>query len=53
MTLAVQDDKTIRLEGESTFDVRDFGMDPPKMFMLKVEPEVRVRVVIVAEQEGV
>ena len=30
MTLAVQDDMTIRLEGESTFDVRDFGMEPPE-----------------------
>jgi polyisoprenoid-binding protein YceI len=53
MTLAVQDDKTIRLEGESTFDIRDFGMEPPRILILKVEPEVRVRVVIVAEQEGV
>jgi polyisoprenoid-binding protein YceI len=45
------DDRTLRIEGESTFDVRDFGMEPPKILMLKVEPEVRVRVEIVAEMD--
>jgi polyisoprenoid-binding protein YceI len=29
MTLTVVDDHTIRLQGESTFDVRDFGVEPP------------------------
>ena len=33
------------------FDVRDFGMEPPRILMLKVEPEVDVRVEIVAEKE--
>ena len=32
------DDRTIRLEGQSTFDIRDFGMKPPRILMLRVEP---------------
>ena len=43
---------TLRLTGESIFDIRDFGMDPPRILMLKVEPEVGVRVEILAEREG-
>jgi polyisoprenoid-binding protein YceI len=51
MTLTVVDDHMIRLEGESTFDVRDFGMEPPRILMLRVEPDVKVRVEIFAEKE--
>ncbi len=52
MTVSPVDDDTIRLEGRSTFDVRDFGMEPPRILMLKVEPEVAVKVEIVARKEG-
>ena len=41
-------DGSVRIEGRSTFDVRDFGMDPPRILMLRVHPEVSVRVEIVA-----
>jgi len=51
MTVQVADPRTLRLAGQSTFDVRDFGMQPPRILMLKVEPDVVVRVDIVAEQE--
>ena len=44
-------DRTLQLAGESTFDIRDFGMEPPRILMLKVQPEVGVRVEIVAERE--
>jgi polyisoprenoid-binding protein YceI len=44
-----QDDCTLRVTGESTFDVRDHGLEPPRILMLKVDPDVRVRVEIVAE----
>jgi len=50
MTLTASDDGTVTLAGQSTFDVRDFGMEPPRILMLKVEPEVSVRVEIVAEK---
>jgi hypothetical protein len=52
MAVSQGDDGTLRLTGESTFDIRDFGMDPPRILMLKVEPQVGVRVEIVAEQEA-
>jgi polyisoprenoid-binding protein YceI len=45
-------DGTIVFEGEQTFDIRDFGVTPPKILMLKVHPDVKVRVRLVAEQEA-
>ena len=52
MTIAQLDDGTLQLDGSSTFDIRDFGMEPPRILMLKVHPEVTVRVAIVATREG-
>jgi polyisoprenoid-binding protein YceI len=52
MTVDAVDEQTVRLEGKSRFDVRDFGMEPPRMLMLKVAPEVEIRVEIVAVREG-
>ena len=51
MMLSQDGDRVLLLSGESTFDIRDFGMDPPRILMLKVEPRVGVRVEIVAERE--
>ncbi|HZP28447.1 MAG TPA: YceI family protein [Acidimicrobiia bacterium] len=51
MTVTVLDGGTIRLAGESRFDVRDFGMEPPRILVLRVEPEVRVRVELLARPE--
>ena len=44
-------DHTIVFEGEQTFDIREFGVQPPKILMLKVHPDVKVRVRVVAQQE--
>ena len=52
MTIEVVDEATIRLSGSSRFDIRDFGMQPPRMLILKVEPEVDVRVEIIAVKEA-
>lgn len=52
MMVDVADDSTVTLSGRSTFDIRDFGMQPPRILMLKVMPEVAVRVEIVAEKES-
>ena len=52
MTVDEADDRTVTLAGQSTFDIRDFGMEPPRILMLKVQPEVSVRVEIVAEKES-
>jgi hypothetical protein len=51
MSIKNVDDQTLRLEGASRFDIREFGMEPPRMLLLKVEPEVDVRVEIVAVRE--
>lgn len=39
------------LEGEHTFDIREFGMDPPKILMFEVHPDVSVPVRTIAEKE--
>jgi hypothetical protein len=40
------------VEGRHTFDMRDFGVNPPRILTLKVEPEVNVEAHLVAEEEG-
>jgi polyisoprenoid-binding protein YceI len=52
MTVRRVDDRTIVLEGSSRFDIRQFGMEPPKVLMLKVEPEVDVRIELYGVEEG-
>jgi len=44
------DTQTLRIEGAHDFDIREFGMEPPRILMLRVDPVVHVEVVIVAEQ---
>jgi polyisoprenoid-binding protein YceI len=48
VTLSSVDDKTIELEGEKVIDMRDFGLNPPKLFIFRVYPEVQLRVRVVA-----
>ena len=43
--------RTLAIRGEHGFDIRDFGMEPPRILMLRVEPDVSVRVEIIAEKE--
>jgi polyisoprenoid-binding protein YceI len=42
---------TVELRGATTFDIRDFGMKPPRILMLRVEPHVAVRVELVGVRE--
>jgi polyisoprenoid-binding protein YceI len=51
MSLTVLDDATIQMEGAKSFDIRDFGMEPPKILTLRVYPDVSVRVSIVASSK--
>jgi len=44
MTIETFDGSSIALKGERVFDIREFRMKPPSMLMLKVYPEVAVRV---------
>jgi polyisoprenoid-binding protein YceI len=32
------------IEGEQTFDVRDWGLEPPRLLMLKVNPDILVAI---------
>ena len=52
VTISAPDEQSLVIEGEQIFDIRDFGVQPPKILMLKVHPDVRVRVKVVAEQEN-
>jgi polyisoprenoid-binding protein YceI len=55
LTVSMPDERTVVLEGQHTFDVRDFGVEPPRMLMLRVHPDVTVRLHLVAvadEQAG-
>lgn len=52
MTVSAVDAETIQLAGKSKFDIREFGMEPPRVLLLKVSPEVDIRVEIVAVKES-
>jgi polyisoprenoid-binding protein YceI len=39
-------DRGIALTGEDMFDIREFGMKPPSMLMVRVYPEISVRVAL-------
>ncbi|HVA06543.1 MAG TPA: YceI family protein [Acidimicrobiales bacterium] len=47
MTIAVYDGSRIELAGDYVFDIREFDMKPPSMLMLKVYPEVAVRIELI------
>jgi hypothetical protein len=51
MTIARHGESTIELKGDRVFDIREFGMKPPSMLMLKVYPEVAVRVELYGSAE--
>jgi hypothetical protein len=54
--LAIREDPdgTVTITGERRFDIRDFGLEAPRVLALRVEPEVTVRVNAMgrAEPEG-
>ena len=52
VTITAANGGIVSVEGRSTFDIRDFGMDPPRILMLRVEPEVDVEIAITAERES-
>lgn len=52
VTLSCPESGTIVFEGEHVFNLPDFGMEPPKILMFKVYPDVKVRVRIVAREKN-
>lgn len=43
-----RDGDRIRIEGEHVFDVRQYGIKPPRILLLRVEPDVRVNIMLMA-----
>jgi polyisoprenoid-binding protein YceI len=52
LVIEATDDDGVRITGSSTFDVRDFGMEPPRILLLRVHPEVRVAIELRARPAG-
>lgn len=52
VTLRVIDENTVEVEGEQTFDMRQFGLDPPNLIIVKVYPDVKVRAKVIARRVG-
>ena len=52
MTMELEGRESIRLQGSSVFDIRDFGLEPPRILMVKVAPDVTVTVDITAQREA-
>ncbi len=49
LTVAVEDGELI-MEGTQTFDVRDWGLKPPRVGLLRVHPDVEVRIRVVGHR---
>lgn len=52
MRLSWPSEATMCLEGEHEFDLRDFSLEPPKVMMLRVYPEVVVGVRVLAKAQS-
>jgi polyisoprenoid-binding protein YceI len=52
MSIRSVDEQTIQLGGTSSFDIREFGMEPPRLLLLKMKPEVEIRIEIFAVRES-
>lgn len=48
LSLVIEDHGTLLVTGERTFDIRTLGLEPPRLLLLKMDPEVAVRVSILA-----
>jgi hypothetical protein len=52
MLVSFPEEGVVHLQGSHQFDIRDFGLQPPKILTLRVEPDVTVTVAIVARSDG-
>jgi hypothetical protein len=52
MLVSFPSDGLVRLQGSHRFDIRDFGLQPPKILTLRVDPDVTVTVAILARSDG-
>ncbi|WP_203958953.1 YceI family protein [Sphaerisporangium siamense] len=51
ITVSAPDDHTLLIEGEQSFDIRDYGLQPPRLLMLRLHPTVHVRIHLIADRE--
>jgi polyisoprenoid-binding protein YceI len=52
LRVTTTDQQTLVVEGEEVFDIRDFNLEPPRILLLRVYPEVKVSLRLVAAQDG-
>jgi YceI-like protein len=52
MRVSFPEDGVVHLDGSHAFDIRDFGMQPPKILTVRVYPDVMVTVAVVARSDG-
>jgi hypothetical protein len=48
LSITLDDQGALHVEGTHEFDIRDFGMQPPRVLVMRVEPVVRIRLDVVA-----
>jgi len=46
----VRDGDRVTIDGELDVDIRDFGLKPPNLLIVKVEPVVHVRLHLAADK---
>ena len=51
VTLRQLDPRTLEIEGARAIDMRDFGLPPPSFLIFKMQPEVQVKLRLIAERE--
>lgn len=51
LALAFEDESTIQIYGEKVVDIRDFNIPSPTMLRLRIYPDVRVRMKLVAQRD--
>jgi polyisoprenoid-binding protein YceI len=53
VTVEVKSDRRLIITGEQVFDIRDFAVPSPTVLMLRIYPDVRVRLHAEAELEKI
>jgi hypothetical protein len=43
--------RRLEIRGERIFDVRDYRLQPPRLLLLRVQPQVTVRATVTAERD--
>lgn len=52
VSVTLPDDLTMKVAGEQVFDIRDFGIESPTVLMLRIYPDVTVRMQVEAVWDG-